>query len=60
MTQPLRESDPILAAAESAPLVPLTAEEEELLAKARATPGDWVPHDELVRRVAVHPDDSSE
>jgi hypothetical protein len=60
MSQPLREHDPVLAAAESAPLVPLSAEEEELLAKARAVAGDWVEHDVFAQRIASRADDSSE
>lgn len=60
MSQPLHEPDPILAAAESAPLLPLTAQEEELLAKARAVAGDSVQHEVFAQRVGSRADASSE
>ena len=53
ISQPLREPDPVLAAVEGAALVPLTPEEETLLAEARAQSGDWVAHDTLVARLAA-------
>jgi len=48
------KSDPVLAALEAAPVVPLTEEEERALAAAKAeTDGVWRAHDQVVKALAA-------
>lgn len=56
---PLPEGlDPVLAAVQRAPLVPLTVEEQALLAEVEGAPVRWIPQDELARKLrALRPDD---
>ena len=43
--------DPVLAAIEAAPFVPATDQERELLAAARATPGEWLTTDQVLATI---------
>lgn len=54
MTARALETDPVLAAMAAAPLVPLTPEEEALLAEVDFN-GPWIPHDEFMAALASRP-----
>jgi hypothetical protein len=41
----------VLAAAQRAPLVPLTDEEQELLAEVEGRPVRWIPHQAFVSKL---------
>jgi hypothetical protein len=45
--------DRVLEAAQRAPLVPLTDEEQELLAEVEGQPVRWLPHEDFVSRVGL-------
>jgi hypothetical protein len=48
------ESDPVLAALEAAPAVPLTEDEERALAAAKGESGEvWRTHDEVLKALAA-------
>jgi hypothetical protein len=47
----LREDDPLLAAIEQAPLVPLTEAEHALLSDVQSRPVRWIPHEEFASRL---------
>jgi hypothetical protein len=45
------EIDPVLAALERAPFVPLTSEEKLLLAEVDAEPERRIPHAEVIHKI---------
>ena len=50
------EVDPVLAALEGAPLVPLSAEEKQLLAECEAEPERRIPHAEVAAKILARSD----
>lgn len=48
--------DPVLAALERAPLVPLTEHEKQLLAEIEGEPERRIPHDEVERTLGARVD----
>ena len=56
---PMREQrpiDPVLAALQRAPLVPLTEHEQQLLAEVDITPEPRIPHANVVSKLYERPD----